>query len=107
MTDALDKLDYYSLLNLSRSASIDDIKRAFRAFARRYHPDRHTQSGEDKIDRATEIYRRGGEAFQVLSDPILRAAYDKMRERGEVRMTAAEQDRAIMQARAPEPEKRS
>ena len=82
------------------------MKRAFRAFARRYHPDRFAQDAPEKIARATEIYQRGGEAFQVLSDPILRAAYDAARAQGKLRLTAEEQQKAHSDARSPQPEKR-
>jgi curved DNA-binding protein CbpA len=102
----LDRLDYYSLLGVRRSASLDDVKRAFRAFARRYHPDRFVQDAPEKIARATQIYQRGGEAFQVLSDPVLRAAYDRAREQGQLRMSSEEQQKAHTDARAPKPEKR-
>ena len=53
--DRLDQLDYYTLLGAKRDASLDEIKAAFRVFARRYHPDRHAGGSEEKVARATRI----------------------------------------------------
>lgn len=83
--DRLDQLDYYTLLQLDREASTDDVKRAFHAFALRYHPDAHIGGPLEKRRRATEIYRRGAEAYEVLLDPERRALYDLMLEHGHVR----------------------
>ena len=84
--DRLDQLDYYTLLGVARDAGGDDVKRAFRAFARRYHPDRFAGQDAEKIARATRIYRRGSEAVQTLSDPAARRAYDAVLAKGELRL---------------------
>ncbi len=65
------KRDYYAVLGLERSASDDNIKRAFRDLARRYHPDVNKDAGAQ--ERFVEIQ----EAYAVLSDPEKRAAYDR------------------------------
>ena len=65
------KRDYYEVLELPRSATPEDIKKAFRRLALRYHPDRN--KSEDAGERFKEI----NEAYQVLSDPERRAAYDR------------------------------
>ena len=83
----LDQLDYYTLLGVDDEASIARIKQAFKKFARRYHPDRHAGAPDEKRERATAIYRRGTEAFGVLTDPVTRAAYDAALERGHLRLT--------------------
>ena len=63
--------DYYEVLGVNRSASPDDLKRAFRNKARQYHPD--VNSDGDAEERFKEI----NEAYAVLSDPDKRAAYDR------------------------------
>jgi curved DNA-binding protein CbpA len=94
VSDQLDDLDYYTLLGLARDATDADIKKAWRAFARRYHPDRHAREGDDKRARATQIYRRGSEGLQVLSDPEARKLYDRALEKGIRRLTAEQRDGA-------------
>lgn len=68
--------DYYTILGVSRDASQDDIKRAYRRLARKYHPD--VSSEPDAEIRFKEI----GEAYEVLKDPEKRAAYDNLSTRG-------------------------
>ncbi|GBD33943.1 Chaperone protein DnaJ [bacterium HR34] len=62
------KKDYYSILGVSRDASQEEIKRAYRRLAHKYHPDK----GGDE-----EKFKEINEAYQVLSDPEKRAQYDK------------------------------
>lgn len=64
--------DYYAVLGVDRKASQDDIKKAYRKLARKYHPD--VNSEPDAEDRFKEV----GEAYEVLSDPEKRAAYDAL-----------------------------
>lgn len=66
------KRDYYEILGVSRSASDEDIKRAFRRLAKQYHPD--ANSGDDGV---AEKFKEIGEAYQVLSDPEKRQMYDR------------------------------
>ena len=91
---SLDQLDYYTLLQVSDEATTSEIKRAFRKFARKYHPDRFAGGTLDKIEQAAMIYRRGSEAFQVLTDPKSREAYDAALKGGKIRLTAEEQAKA-------------
>ena len=65
------KRDYYETLGVSRNAPTEEIKKAFRKLAMRYHPDRNREDGAEA--RFKEI----GEAYEVLSDSQKRAAYDR------------------------------
>lgn len=102
MSDRLDQLDYYTLLGVAQDASLADVKRAFRKFAKKYHPDRFAGAPAEKRDRATQIYRRGSEAYQILVDPVSRTAYDRVLRVGRVRLSAEERERADAQQKAPE-----
>jgi len=64
--------DYYKILGLERDAGQDDIKRAYRKLARKYHPD--VSSEADAEARFKEV----NEAYEVLKDPEKRAAYDQL-----------------------------
>lgn len=89
MSDRLDQLDYYTLLGAPTDASADAVREAFHAFALKFHPDNHGGSPE-KLARATEIFRRGTEAYRVLSDARARAAYDEVLAKGQLRLRAEE-----------------
>lgn len=64
--------DYYNIMGVDRDASQDDIKRAYRKLARRYHPD--VSSEPDAESKFQEVQ----EAYEVLKDPEKRAAYDRL-----------------------------
>ncbi len=64
--------DYYRIMGVERTASAEEIKRAYRKLARRYHPD------VSKEPKAEEHFKEIGEAYEVLRDPEKRAAYDRL-----------------------------
>ena len=68
------KRDYYEILGVARNASEDDIKKAYRKLAMKYHPDRNQG---DAAKAAEEKFKEVKEAYEMLSDPHKRAAYDQ------------------------------
>ncbi len=69
---ATTKADYYELLSISRDAGGDEIKRAYRKLAMEHHPDRNQGN-----TAAEAKFKEVSEAYQILSDPQKRAAYDR------------------------------
>jgi DnaJ-class molecular chaperone len=66
--------DFYQVLGLSRTASADEIKKAYRRLARQYHPDLHSGSKKAEMEKK---FKELNEAHEVLSDPDKRKKYDQ------------------------------
>jgi curved DNA-binding protein len=64
--------DYYDIMGVKRDATLDELKRAYRKLARKYHPDVSQEAG------AEAKFKEVGEAYEVLKDPEKRAAYDQL-----------------------------
>ena len=72
-----EKRDYYEVLGISRSADDEEIKRAYRRLAMKYHPDRNP--GDES---AEHYFKEASEAYEVLSDPEKRKRYDRLGHEG-------------------------
>lgn len=68
--------DYYEILGVSKDASDDDIKKAYRKLAMKYHPDRWSNGTEEEKKDAEQKFKEIAEANEVLSDPQKRQQYD-------------------------------
>ena len=69
---AAEKRDYYEVLGVDKNASEDEIKRAYKKMARKYHPDLNPDNKE-----AEEKFKEVNEAYEVLSDSDKKARYDQ------------------------------
>ena len=67
------KRDYYEVLSVAKDASGDEIKKAYRKLAIKYHPDRNPDDAN-----AEEKFKEAAEAYSVLSDPQKRQQYDQL-----------------------------
>ena len=66
------KRDFYEILGVSRNASQDEIKKAYRQMAMKFHPDRNAGNKESE-----EIFKEAAEAYEVLGDPEKKQRYDQ------------------------------
>ena len=70
----MSKRDYYDVLGLTKNASDEDIKKAYRKLAMKHHPDRNQGDGAKKSE---DHFKEAKEAYEMLSEPQKRAAYDQ------------------------------
>lgn len=84
-------IDYYQLLHLQRDAVAGEVKKAYHATRRAFHPDAHRHLDAELQDAVRVIAKRVSEAYSVLRDPRRRQAYDSRLDAGEgLRMQLAE-----------------
>lgn len=69
--------DYYEILSVERNADAEEIKRAYRRLAMKYHPDRNQGDAEAEVK-----FKEAAEAYEVLSDPVRRQRYDQFGHEG-------------------------
>jgi len=103
----LDKLSYYDLLRVGPRATHDELRRAFHAFAETFHPDAHHGRPDGEKRAIDTIFKRGAEAFRVLSEPHLRTQYDQaltlVSDQGSARAAVATRTVATSNSIAPAP----
>lgn len=72
-----EKRDYYDVLGVSKSATADELKKAYRKEAIKWHPDKWSDKSESEQKAAEEKFKEAAEAYDVLSDSQKRARYDQ------------------------------
>lgn len=72
----MSKRDYYEVLGLTKAATDDDIKKAYRRLSSAHHPDKHTAATEEERAKHEALFKEAKEAYETLSDASKRAAYD-------------------------------
>ena len=81
----LDRMDYYRLLRLERSAPASAVRGAFQKMRREFHPDAYQNRDEEIRTAVSRIAKRVNEAYQVLRDNTRRKSYEEGLGRGELR----------------------
>ena len=105
------ELDYYELLHVRRGGSAHEVKSAYHATSRMFHPDVNRHAADDVREAAAAISKRVAEAYSVLRDPRRRQAYDRRLEAGSglrIQLTEAEADdrQAVQQRQGRTPQGR-
>lgn len=72
-----EKRDYYEVLGVQKNATLEEIKKAYKKMALKYHPDRHVNDSEADKKDAEEKFKEAAEAYDVLSDQQKRQRYDQ------------------------------
>ena len=70
--------DYYQVLGVSKSSTADEIQKAYRKLARKYHPDLHADKSDREKDNAKQNFQKVQQAYDVLSDKKKRQMYDRV-----------------------------
>jgi curved DNA-binding protein CbpA len=84
--EAMTEQSYYAILRVKKDATTKQIKDAFYTLALRCHPDRYVEEEEEVQRAASEVFKRGVEAYNVLSKAESRTRYDKTLAQGRLRM---------------------
>lgn len=87
---ALDSSDYYTILSIPRDADSGTIRKSYYLRARQLHPDRVRKFHEPVRSQAIAIYKRVAEAYQTLTDPEMRRAYDEALGEGKTRLIVSD-----------------
>lgn len=75
--------DPYDVLGLSKGASVDDAKRAYRRLSKEWHPDKHPSTGSGQVKKeAEQKFKEINEAYEILGDPEKKRMYDEYGARG-------------------------
>ena len=72
-----EKIDYYTVLGVNKNASLDEISKAYKKMALKYHPDRQYNKSDEEKKKAENLFKQCAEAYSVLSDKDKRAQYDQ------------------------------
>lgn len=94
--EVIDESSYYEILGVLEGADALAVKSAFHKFALAFHPDNHLDAPDEVRDAARLVFRRGAEAYRVLSDAGLRAKYDLSLARGHLRLASGEIPKAAL-----------
>ena len=68
--------DLYKILEVSRDADADDVRKAYRRLALKYHPDKQAGKSEAEVEAASSKFKAISEAYEILSDPEKKSKYD-------------------------------
>ncbi len=82
--------DYYKILGVAKSASGDEIKKAFRKLALKHHPDRHSTAEPQVREAEEKIFKEISSAYSILSDPEKKSRYDSGQDLEEMGMDMGE-----------------
>lgn len=69
--------NYYDILDIDQKATIEDVKRSYKKLALIHHPDKHSNAPHNETQEQQETFKRISVAYEVLSDPVKRKAYDQ------------------------------
>jgi len=86
----LEQQSYYEILRVPSSSSAGEVKEAFHEFALACHPDQYVEDTPEVARAASELFKRGVEAYRVLSRPAWRAKYDDGLTKGKLRFVPRE-----------------
>jgi curved DNA-binding protein CbpA len=96
-TEVVEESSYYELLGVLDLADAAAIQAAFHEFALAFHPDLYESGTEQVRAAARYVFRRGAEAYRVLSDPELRPKYDLALARGHLRLLGGEPAQRVVE----------
>ncbi|MCA9684582.1 MAG: DnaJ domain-containing protein [Myxococcales bacterium] len=96
LNDQIDSFSYYEFLAVDQDTDYIGIRDAFYERAQRFHPDRFVALGGETVKKAVyAVYKRMTEAYQVLTDPELRSAYDRALAEGQFRLSPEARSRRL------------